>query len=91
MIIELIIKAIISLLQTIMSVLPNLPAVPVAISSAGGWISDQIIGVVSLLRQLYGTTLLAALVLVGGSLLIFKTTYSFIMWVIRKIPVLNIS
>lgn len=76
--------------DTIASGLPTLPAIPSAVSSGGTWIIDTIGGVISILNFIYSPTLLAAIVVIAVALLAFDTVYNVIMWVIRKVPILNV-
>ena len=91
MIIEFIVNSLISVLKTVFSPLPNVPATPSAIVSGATWVTTTISGVVSLLRYVYGDALFTAIIVVVVALLNFEWIYHSLMWVVRKIPMVNIK
>lgn len=78
-------------LQAIMSVLPTIPSVPTAISDGGTWVVTTIEDVIAILRLFYGSTLLNAIVVVCVAILTFEWIYHGIMWIVRKIPMINMK
>lgn len=91
MIIEFIVRNMVTMLKSIFGILPNVPTTPVAIVNAGSWASDQIVQVVSLLRMVYSTSLFNALLVIGVAIIGFESVYHLVMWIIRKIPMLSIK
>jgi len=91
MIVTFIITTLLNVVKTVMGILPTVPAMPQPVIDAGNWVISTIIGMVSLLTMLYGTTLFAALIVVGLALLNFTWIYHTIMWIVRKIPMVNIK
>jgi len=69
----------------------NVPDMPTAITTAASYLSDVIIFAVSFLKQVLTPTLLSASVIVLVAVFYFETLYHGIMWVIRKIPMINIK
>jgi len=90
MILTLIIVGLMELVNVILGVMPTLPAIPSTISDGGAWVITAISGVVGILNYIYSPTLLAAVVGVIVLLLSFDTIYHTAMWVIRKIPYINV-
>lgn len=91
MIINFIITALLGLTKAIMSILPTVPPTPAQIVSGGAWVTDTIADVIGVLRLFYGEILLNAFILIFGAILIFEWAYHGIMWIIRKIPMINIK
>lgn len=89
MIILAILTGIMSLVGIIVGLLPTIPATPTAITSGGTWLIDQVKLGVSMLRVIYGTELLAAIILIIIVVMNFQFIYAKIMWAVRKLP-LNI-
>lgn len=84
------ITALLALVSGIFSILPTVPPMPVAVTTAGVWVTDQITLVVGVLNMIYGQTLLAALMVVIIGMFTFDWIYHTAMWIIRKIPMINI-
>jgi hypothetical protein len=80
-----------TMIRVIMLPFPTLPAIPSAISTAGAWVTDTIASVTSVLQMIYGSTLLTAIVLVIVGIFGFETVYHLVLWVLKKIPVINIK
>jgi len=75
----------------LLGVLPDLPATPASVITAGDWTIDTIAGAVSFLTMIYGTTLFGAIILIASLTLVFEQAYHTVMWVVRKIPIVNIK
>ena len=90
MIIDSMIHAILGIVSTIISVFPTIPAIDPSIASAGTWITTTVGQGAAFARLIYGSTLLNALVAVAVVVWAFEPIYHAVMWVIRKIPFLNI-
>lgn len=91
MIINFLVNILTSLIKTIFGILPDLPATPTAITDGGQWIIDQIVGVISILTTILTPQLVAAVVIVLIAELTFQNIYHGVMFILRKIPVLNIK
>lgn len=91
MIFTFIIHALLSLVTTLFSVLPTLAATPEAVITGGQWVIDTIYGVVSMFRMIYGSALMTAIVVVIVGLFSFEWIYHTVMWIVRKIPMINMK
>ncbi len=91
MIIDLMISVMIGFVKVVLGILPNVPATPSAIVDGGNWVTSTIGGVISVLSMLLTPALLAAVVLVIVGLINFQWIYHTVMWVVRKIPMVNIK
>jgi len=91
MILEFISTLIMGAMIALFDALPDLPAMPSSIATAGDWTIDQIGNVVSMLSMLYTPTLLAAIVVVCLALFGFEFLYRQFLWVLKKIPIINIK
>jgi len=87
MIIEFFVAAIIFLVEAILGVIPNVPATPTAISTAGSWVITQVSNSMAFLTMIYGSTLLTAIIVVVVGMFSFEFLYHTIMWTVRKLPV----
>jgi hypothetical protein len=91
MIIDFSIKVLVGFVKAVMGILPNVPATPSAVVSGGNWVMTTITSVISVLSMLLSPALLTACVLVIVGLINFQWIYHTVMWVVRKIPVINIK
>jgi hypothetical protein len=91
MIIEFLLSVTMSFLTTVLDVIPNLPSIPVEISSAGTWVITQTGSVSGLFAYIYGAALYIAILAVIVAILNFEHLYHATMWAIRKIPMINIK
>ena len=91
MIVTYMIISLLSMVQIIFSIFPDLPDTPQAIVDGGTWITDQIALVVSVLNYVFTPALMAATVVVIIGMFTFEHIYHGAMWIVRKIPVLNIK
>jgi hypothetical protein len=91
MIFDFIVTALNQFLQTVLSVLPNAPAVPTALDSATTYIISTITGAVSLLQTIFGYTFFNTIIVIIVGIFLFEQIYHSVMWVIRKIPIVDIS
>ena len=90
MIIDYLMHAIFSVVSTIVSVFPTIPAIDPSIATAGSWITTTVGEGAAFARLVYGSTLLSALIAVAIVVWAFEPIYHGVMWVIKKIPFLNI-
>jgi hypothetical protein len=86
----LIIVGLMELVKLILGVLPNAPATPQSVIDGGSWITSQIASVIGVLNYVFGSTLMAAIMVVVVAMFTWEYIYAGAMWVIRKIPMINI-
>lgn len=91
MIFTLMIIGLMALVQLIFGIFPNAPATPQAVIDGGSWITDQIGSVIAVLNYVFGSTLLAAIMVVVVAMFTWEYIYHAAMWLIRKIPMINIK
>lgn len=91
MIITFMIITFLTMVRLMLWVIPSVPPTPEPIVNGGDWLIDQIEGVASMLSAIYGSTLLTAIITVLIFLLSFEYIYWATMWVLKKIPLLNIK
>lgn len=91
MIVEYLLSTILNILQVLLGVLPDLPDMPTAITDGTSWVLTQIASVISVIEMYLSRPLLLASITVGVGILIFEYGYSFVMFILRKIPVINIK
>jgi hypothetical protein len=91
MVVNFIINTMITFVIAIFSPLPTVPATPQAIIDGGAWVTTTIGEVISVLNMLYTPTLLAACMIVIIAAFNFEMIYHAIMWILRKIPMINMK
>jgi hypothetical protein len=91
MVFDFIVSIFVGITTTILAVLPSVPATPQGIVDGGQWIIDQVASVISVLNMLFTPALMATIVVVIIAMFSFEGIYHATMWVIRKIPVINIK
>lgn len=91
MILNFIIQVIFTLITTILGVLPNIPAIPTAISNGGTYISDTIATFVSFINIFFSPALVSATIVVAIGLFTWEWFYGLALWIIKKIPIVNIK
>ncbi len=91
MIVLLLIMLLISLVELILGVLPNAPATPSAVVSGGDWIVDSIASVISVLNWVFTPALMTAIVIIVVGMFTWEYIYAATLWLLRKIPVINIK
>lgn len=91
MIINFIIHMILTPINLIFDVLPDLPSMSSTITTALAWVTTTIADTVSVIRMVLGGTLLDAVIVVVVLAFSFEYVYKVIMWVLKKIPVLNMK
>jgi hypothetical protein len=90
-ILQFLVDTLINVLETILSVLPTVPAMPSSIVTAGTWITDQIGNSIAFLNMIYGTTLLSAIMIAVVAMFTFEWVYHTTLWVIHKVPIIGID
>jgi len=75
------------ILQAVLGVLPDLPAISSDISNAGDWLIDVVSSVVFVPFYILGTGFTLAMFGALVLLLSFDYIYHFVMWVVRKLPI----
>lgn len=91
MVIEFIVDSFVTMILAVFNLLPTIPATPQAVIDGGQWAIDLIVGSVSLLRMVFSTPLLIAMLAIGGGIVAFEAVYHIVMWVLKKIPMAAIS
>lgn len=90
MILLFLLNVFITVIEAIFGILPSVPATPDAIVSGGDWVINSIATVRSVLSLVYGDTLLIAIFVVVIGIFSFDSIYRLVMWVLHKLPVLNV-
>jgi len=75
------------ILQAVLGVLPDLPAISSDITDAGDWLIDTTARVVFVPFHLLGVGFTLAMFSAIVALLSFDYLYHFVMWVVRKLPI----
>lgn len=91
MIFTLIIVGLLGMVKVIFGILPNVPATPTVITDGAAWMTDTIISVISFITYFVSAPLMAAVVLVSVAMFNFDWIYRTSMWIIRKIPMINMK
>lgn len=90
-----IVQAIIALyflaVKTVLDILPDVPATPQPVTDGADWVIDTVASVASVLQVVYTPALLTALIFCILALISFERIYYLILWVLKKIPALNIK
>jgi len=86
-----IIILLIGLWNLIFYIIPTLPAMPTAITDGTAWFFTTIGSVVSILNYIFTAPLLAAAITVILAVLTWDGIYWPILWVVKKIPWINIK
>lgn len=69
----------------------TVPAMPTPIMEALAWVSGNLLPVVNVARYALTPTFYTALFVIIIGLFTFDYVYGFIIWVLRKLPMLNIK
>jgi hypothetical protein len=91
MIFTLIIIGMMALVTLIFSVMPTVPAMPQGIIDPIQTIFDVITQALSVIRYLYGSAFYDVLIIALIALFVFEYGYYTILWILKKIPVINIK
>lgn len=91
MIVDFILHVLLGIVSGILSVFPTLPAIDPSIVTAGNWITTTLGQGASFAQFLYGSTLFNAIIAVLIAVWAFEPIYHGVMWVLKKIPFLNIK
>ena len=91
MIVDGLIHVLLGVVTTIVSVFPTLPAIDPSIVTAGNWVTTTLGQGASFAQFLYGTALFNAIIAVLIAIWAFEPIYHGVMWVLKKIPFLNIK
>jgi len=75
------------LLQSVLGILPDLPAVSTSISDAGDWIIDIVGSVMFVPFHLLGVSFTLAMFGALVLLIAFDQIYHTVMWILRKLPI----
>lgn len=91
MIIDIIINIIFEIQMFFIDLLPSLPPIPESIQDGGDFIigiAEQVGGVLSMI---YTESMLAALFAITVALIAFEPLYHSTMWILKKVPMINIK
>lgn len=91
MIIDWILTAVQTLITTVFGILPNLPAMPQVIVDAGNWFVNTVTSMAHLFAYFYTPTFFNIVLVLLGLLLGFEQIYHLTMWIIKKVPVINVK
>lgn len=91
MVFNAIVTLLLGLIQLILTPIPNIPALPSAISNGASWVTTTIGSVIGVIDWVLGAPLVTAAVGVILGILAFEWAYHPVMWVLKKIPFLNIK
>lgn len=91
MILEVLLSIIFGISVLLFGFLPNVPAMPTEIVTAGEWVINQVIQVGSILRWIYGSTLLSVIITTLVVLFTFEYAYRSILWTVKKIPFIDVK
>lgn len=91
MIVEFIINGFLIVVNGMLSLLPQIPAMPTAITNGATWITDTIGNGIDILSYIYGSGLLSALIIIFVAIMAFDFYYGTLLWIVKKIPFTNIS
>ena len=80
-----------AIIRVIFTILNVLPAIPVEMISTIDWYFDFLMQGIDLFALFVDMDMVRLLIPVVISILLFDEMYQFIMWVIKKIPFLNIK
>lgn len=91
MIIDALLHGILGIVTNIVSVFPTLPSIDPAIVTATSWVTTTLGQGASFAQFLYGTTLFDAIIGVLIAIWAFEPIYHGVMWVLKKIPFINVK
>jgi hypothetical protein len=91
MIFTILVIGMLELVKLILGILPDAPATPSAVTSGGSWVTDQVGSVISVLNYVFTPALMTAVMVVVVAMFTWEYIYAAAMWLIRKIPMINIK
>jgi hypothetical protein len=91
MIFDTLITGIFALITTVLGVLPSLPAIPTDITTPMESFFTFVHDGAAILDMVLTTPLLTAAILVIAGTLAFEQIYHGVMWLVRKIPMINMK
>lgn len=91
MIITVLLTVFLALLMGMFGALPSIPPVPAAIESAASEVIGFVENGASLLHIIFAPALLSAAVVVILAMFFFHQIYFVVLWVLKKIPIINIK
>lgn len=74
-----------------LNILPALPDMNQTIIDGGAWITEQFQSVLAVLNMFFGTSFVAAILIILIALINFQWIYNLSMWALRKIPFVDIT
>lgn len=91
MIVDFIINLLATSVKTIFGVLPNVAATPQSIVDGGNWIITTIGDFIAVLNMLFTAPLVAGTIIIAVGIFNFEWIYHTTLWIIKKIPMINIK
>jgi hypothetical protein len=91
MILDFIIEQFCNFTGAVLSVLPDVPPTPQAVIDGGQWVISTIGGVIGILNMIYTPAIMTAVVVIAVGIFNFEWLYHSVMWVLKKIPMINIK
>lgn len=91
MLIDWLLTAVQTLITSVFGILPSLPPMPDPIINAGNWFVATVGSIVGLLRYFYTPVFFDILMVLFIAFLAFEQIYHLTMWILKKIPVVNVK
>lgn len=80
-----------ALVMGLFDILPNVPQIAPEIESAGSAVIDFVGNGTTVLSVIFGEALLAAAVVAILSMFFFSHIYFSVLWILKKIPMINVK
>lgn len=91
MIVLYLVKGFVAIIQGLLGVLPSLPPIPAEIETGSDWVIDFITAPVGLAQLIYSPVLFGVIVTLWLALIFFDQIFHTVMWIVRKIPMINVK
>jgi hypothetical protein len=85
------IYGILGFVTLIFHALPTVMSTPTELISASAWLGDRIGEILGVLNLLYTPVLFNIIMTIFAAILSLEFTYDFIMWALRKLPIVNLK
>lgn len=91
MIITALLSVVTALISFVLSPLPSIPDFPPAVQSILDSITDYLVQGMGFINAITNGAVLSTIITVSAAIFVLYEAYVFLMWVLRKIPVLGIE
>jgi hypothetical protein len=91
MILDWILNAAQTLITTVFSILPNLPPMPSQITDSCDWLVNMVSHSTGVLKYIYTPVLFNIIIGLVVTLLLFEQIYHLGMWLLKKIPIIDVK